>query len=187
MIPHTPQKEYTPNQGFIMQSLINTIYECDNTEELVRYYDAAFFSPTKHRMLTVEKHGYFRGCPGITRKAINKHLGIEAATEQGWMKQHRQHPRSSSTTTSITTKAFEDDSEDECTTIPQQEPDNAKTHEVYFKATEAGSGLIYNNQTEKSPRTSNQGYNYLAIFYIYDAKYLYPWLDVRGNFPVWSL
>ena len=130
MILHTPQKEYTPNQGFIMQSLINAIYECDNTEELVRYYHTAFFSPTKHRMLIVEKHGYFRGCPGLTRKAINKHLGIEAATEQGWMKQHKQQPRSSQSTKSITIEASEDDIKDECTAIPQQEPDNVKPQTV---------------------------------------------------------
>ena len=59
MIPHTPHHEYTPNRGVIMQSLVNAIYECDNTAELVRYYHAAFFSSTKNRMLVAEKHGYF--------------------------------------------------------------------------------------------------------------------------------
>ena len=86
------------------------------------------------------------------------------------MKQHRQHPRSYSSTKSITIEASDDDSQDECTDIPQQEPDNAKTHEVYFTATEAGRGLIYSDQTGKFPWTSNQGYKYLAIFYIYDSN-----------------
>ena len=117
-----------------------------------------------------EKQGYYRGCPGLTRKAINKHLGIEAATEQGWMKQHSQHPQSSSSKKIITIETSEEDIQDECTAIPQQEPDNAKTHEVYFTATESGSGLIYIDQTGKFSRTSNQGYKYLAIFYIYDAN-----------------
>ena len=143
MTPHTPQEDYTPNQGVIMQSLINAIYECDNTKELVRYYHAAFFSPTKHRMLAAEKHGYFRGCPGLTRKAINKHLTIEASTEQGWMNQHKQQPRSSQSTNPTIIEASVEEIEDECTAIPQQEPGNVKTHEVYFTATEAGRGLIY--------------------------------------------
>ena len=74
IIPPTPPADYNPSQGRIMQSLINSIYECDNTEEIIRYYHAAFFSPTKHRMLAAEKLGYFRGFPGLTRKEINNHL-----------------------------------------------------------------------------------------------------------------
>ena len=100
-------------------------------------------------MLIAEKHGYFRGCPGLTRKSINKHLGIEAVTEQGWMNQHKQQPRSSRSTKSTTIEASEDDIEDECTAIPQQEHGNVKTQEVYFTATETGSGLIYSDQTKK--------------------------------------
>ena len=149
-----------------MQSLVNAIYECHNTAELVRYYHAAFFSPTKHRMLVSEKHGYFQGCPGLTRKAINKHLGIKAANKQGWMKQHKQKSRSSRSTTPTLITNSDKDVLDECTAIPQKEPDNIKTHQVYFTATEAGEGLIYSDQTRKFPRTSNQGHKYLAIFYI---------------------
>ena len=65
-----------------MQILINSIYKCGNTKELIRYYHAAFFSPTKNRMLAAKRLGYFRGCPGLTRKAINNHLGVETATEK---------------------------------------------------------------------------------------------------------
>ena len=64
--------------------------ECDDTKEIIRDYHAAFFSPTQHRMLATEKLGYFRGCPGLTRKAINNRLGVETATEKGWMTQVRQ-------------------------------------------------------------------------------------------------
>ena len=59
IIPSTPPADYNPRQGIIMQSLINSIYECDNTKDLIRYYHAAFFSPTKHTMLAAENLGYF--------------------------------------------------------------------------------------------------------------------------------
>ena len=68
IIPPTPPADYNPSQGRIMQSLINSIYECDNTKEIIRYYHADFLSPTKHRMLAAEKLGYCRWCPGLTRK-----------------------------------------------------------------------------------------------------------------------
>ena len=76
-----------------MQSLISSIYECDNTKEIIRYYHASFFSPTKYRMLAADKLGYFRGFPGLTYKAINNQLGVETATEKGWMTQVRQGAR----------------------------------------------------------------------------------------------
>ena len=135
IIPPTPPADYNPSQGIIMQSLINSIYECDNTKEIIRYYHAAFFSPTKHIMLSAEKLGYFRGCPGLTRKAINNHLGIETATEKGWMTQLRQGAH-----TTRSPVAVPDETNDECTDIPQQEPGNSKTHKVYFTATDAGGG-----------------------------------------------
>ena len=47
IIPPTPPADCNPSQGIIMKSLINSIYECDNTKEIIRYYHAAFFSPTK--------------------------------------------------------------------------------------------------------------------------------------------
>ena len=59
IIPSTPSADYNPSQGIIMQILINSFYKCDNTKEIIRYYHAAFFSPTKHIMLAAEKLGYF--------------------------------------------------------------------------------------------------------------------------------
>ena len=59
IIPSTLTAYYNPSQSIIMQSLINSIYECDNTKELIRYYHEAFFYPTKHRMLAAKKLGYF--------------------------------------------------------------------------------------------------------------------------------
>ena len=118
-------------------------------------------------MLAAEKLGYFQGCPGLTRKAINNHLGVETATEKGWMTQVIQGAH---TTRSSVTALYE--TNDKCTAIPQQEPGNSKTHEVYFTATNAGNGLIYSDQTGRFPRTSNRSNKYLAISYVYDVNAL---------------
>ena len=74
--------------------------------------------------------------------------------------------------TTISPVAAPDETNDEFTAIPQQEPGNSKTHEVYFTATEAGGGLVYSDQTGRVPRTSNRSNKYLAIFYVYDANAL---------------
>ena len=118
-------------------------------------------------MLDAEKLGYFRGCPGLTRKAISNHLGIETATEKVWITQVRQDAHT--TRSSVTAP---DGTKDEYTAIPQQEPGNSKTHEVYFTATNAGNGLIYSDQTDRFPRTSNRSNKYLAIFYVYNVNAL---------------
>ena len=114
--------------------------------------------------------GYFRGCPGLTRKAINKHLGVETATEKGWMTQVRQGARPTRSSIPALVEATEDEIIYDCTSIPQQEPGNTKTHKVYFTATNAGNGLIYCDQTGRFPRTSNRSNKYLSIFYVYNVN-----------------
>ena len=118
-------------------------------------------------MLAAENLGYFRGCPGLTRKAINNHLGIETATEKGWMTQVRQGAHT--TRSSVTAP---DETNNECTSIPRQEPGNSKTHKVYFTATNADNGLVYSDQNGRFPRTSNRSNKYLAIFYVYNVNAL---------------
>ena len=53
---------------------------------------------------------------------INNHLGVETATEKGWMTQVRQGAHT--TRSSVTAL---DETNDECTAIPQQDPGNSKT------------------------------------------------------------
>ena len=73
-------------------------------------------------MLAAEKLGYFRGCPGLTRKAINKHLGVETATEKGWMTQVRQGALPTRSSIPALVEATKDEIINECTSIPQKEP-----------------------------------------------------------------
>ena len=121
-------------------------------------------------MLAAEKLGYFRGCPGLTCKAINIHLGVETATEKGWMTQVRQGAHTTRSSVPALVEPTEDAINDECTAIPHREPGNSKTNEVYFTATNAGNGLIYSDQAGRFPRTSNRSNKYLAIFYVYDVN-----------------
>ena len=88
------------------------------------------------------------------------------------MNQVRQGTHTTRSSVTALVEATKDETNDECTDIPQQEPGNSKTQEVYFTATNAGNGLIYSYQTGRSPRTSNRSNKYLAIFYVYDVNAL---------------
>ena len=76
----------------------NSIYECSNTEQLIKYYHATLGLHPKRTLAAAAKAGYLLGCPGLTAEAINGHIGVECATEMGHM------PQSPSGVRSMTTK-----------------------------------------------------------------------------------
>jgi hypothetical protein len=58
----------------------------------------AMFSPTESALLQAVKNGHLVTWPGLTEKAINKHLKLTPATTMGNMNQRRQNIRSTSKT-----------------------------------------------------------------------------------------
>jgi hypothetical protein len=56
------------------------------------------FNPTKSAFLQAVKNGQLVTWPGLTEKAINKHLKLTPATTMGHMNKIRQHIRSTSKT-----------------------------------------------------------------------------------------
>ena len=66
-----------PSNSLIMQNIhwsINSIYECENKQQLMKYYHASLGSHTRHTLYTAAKAGYLQGCPGLTPEAINKYI-----------------------------------------------------------------------------------------------------------------
>ena len=59
---------------------VSSIYECDNKEQLTKYYHASFGSHPKTTLIAAAKKGFLRGCPGFTAAAISKFIGIEEVT-----------------------------------------------------------------------------------------------------------
>ena len=148
----------TSNKDEQQSSQAHSIYECEQTSQLIKFYHAAAFSPTKMTWLKAVQNGYFRGWPGLTPDAIKKHIHTEEATIMGHLNQKQQGLRSTKTNNNHT---------DDC----PQEPNNEKTNEVYI-AMEDVQGKLYSDQTGAFPRTSRRGNKYLAIFYAYDANYI---------------
>jgi hypothetical protein len=79
-------------------AVTNSVYELRNTGALVNYLHKAMFSTTKSTLLQAVKNGHLVTWPGLTEKAINKHLKLTPATTMGHMNQRRQNIRPTSKT-----------------------------------------------------------------------------------------
>jgi hypothetical protein len=143
------------------QSVANKFYELSNTGALVNYLHKALFSPTKSALLQAVKNGHLVTWPGLTEKAINKHLKLTPATTMGHMHQRRQNIRSTSKTP-ITTNI------DDITTTNTHS--GTKTHLVY--AVLFDQGQLYMDLTGKFPVRSSKGNSYVMVCYAYDCTYV---------------
>jgi hypothetical protein len=127
------------------QALANSVYELRNKGVLVNYLHKAMFSPTKSALLQAVKNGHLVTWPGLTEKAINKHLKLTPDTTMGYMNQIRQNIRSTSKT------PIPSDIEDITTPTTNL---GTKTHLVY--AVLVDQGQLYTDLTGKFPVRSSK-------------------------------
>ena len=163
----------------MIQWSINSIYECENKEQLIKYYHSSLCSHPKSTLMAAARAGYLQGCKGLTAEAIGKYIGVEDATEAGHM---RKAPAGARSTTKPTRRGRPSIAQQEhakeraaaaldAITVPAQEPDNQATHAVYM-TTALADGWIASDQTGTFPRVSDRGNKIIAVFYIYDANYI---------------
>ena len=57
IIPDTPYNEYDPKDGVIFHAEVNAIYECENKEQLIKYYHASLCSHPKLSLIAAAKRG----------------------------------------------------------------------------------------------------------------------------------
>ena len=172
--PPADPSEYSIDTSAICQTQnrsANSIYECENTEQLIKYYHASLGSHPKRTLAAAASAGYLQGCPGLTAPSINRHIGVEDATEMGRMRQSPSGVRSTTKQTNRgrTAKALHvlerDAASVDATTTPTQEPQNKKTLSV-FMTVKLADGFIASDQTGAFPRVSNKGNKYICVFYI---------------------
>ena len=143
-----------------LHHIVNSIYECNNKEQLIKYMHASLGSHPKTTLIAAAITGYLKGCPGMTAVSISKFIAVEDATEMGHMKQiqqgvwstsrksNRGRPSQQAPAASPRTLAMDD-----AQATPEQSPGNQKTHHVYM-AVEKAKGFISSNQTGMFPVTS---------------------------------
>ena len=177
IIPTTDPKEVYPGDSIIFSAEVNAIYECENLEQLTKYFHAALCSHPKSTLIAAANEGYLRGCPGFTAAAIRRFIGVEVATECGHMRQIQQGTRSTTTKSNRgrpSKTAREEEIQaaaEDAMSTPAQEPRNEKTH-IVFMTTVEKEGLVASDQTGAFPQISNRGNRYMCIFYIYDCNHI---------------
>ena len=83
-------EDYDAISGIICMAIgysANNIYKCQNKQHLIKYYHAALGSHPKQKLAAAAKKGYLKGLPRLATEAINKFIGIEDATERGYMRE----------------------------------------------------------------------------------------------------
>ena len=83
---------------------VNSIYECANTKQLIKYYHASLGSHPKRTLAAAIKRGYLKGFKGLTAERVNAHIGVEYATEAGHMRAFPKGVRSTTSTSKRQTK-----------------------------------------------------------------------------------
>ena len=174
IVPEPDDVDFERTDGMIMSAMewsINSIYECQNKEQLIKYYHASLGSHPKSTLSNAASAGYLQGCPGLSHQAINKFIMVEDATEMGHM---RKSPAGARSTTKKRGKSKEfileqQEASAEAMATPVQEPDNKKTRLVFMTA-KLADDFIASDQTGAYPRTSTRGCKYICVFYIFDAN-----------------
>jgi hypothetical protein len=110
------------------------------------------FSPTKSALLQVVKNGHLITWPGLTEKAINKHLKLTPAMAMGHINQCHQNIRSTSKT------PITSDMEDEAVT-----PAGLGTKTHLFYAVMVDQGQLYTDLTGKFPVRASKGNCYVMV------------------------
>ena len=89
---HLPiPEEYDPSSGMVL-----SVYECENKQQLIKYYHASLGSHPKRALIEAANTGYLKGCLGLTEAEISKYVSVEDARDMGHMKQ-KQHGTQSTT------------------------------------------------------------------------------------------
>jgi hypothetical protein len=71
-------------------AVAHRLYDCDNTQQLIRFYHACLFSPVVSTLINAINKGYLKGFLSLTSQQIHHHIKINNAMEKGHMDQSHQ-------------------------------------------------------------------------------------------------
>jgi hypothetical protein len=151
-------------------TIANILYNCDNTQQLIRFYHACLFSPVVSTLINTINKGYLKGFPGLTSQRVRRHIEINNAMEKGHMDQSRQGQRSTSSSPPAETTLPPTHDNAAADILPFQI--KAGLTHLIFMVIHDITGQVFTDQTGHFPITSNHGHVYLVIFYIYDANFI---------------
>ena len=82
------------NQNIDVTETAMSVYDLQNTKEVVRFLHASLGNPTRATLLTAAQNGNLVTFPGMTPENISRHFPESDETQKGHMKQTLQGVRS---------------------------------------------------------------------------------------------
>lgn len=160
-LPHKLKKHNT--ELFFINSSSATPTHCANgiikkestINDLINFLHGACFSPSKSTWINAIKRNYFLGWPGITVKAVRKHLTPSPATAKGHLDQTQKNQQSTKT---------------DPFSLPPELQDNIKHQVVAAAVIPIPTGKIYTDQTGQFPVISEAGNKYVFVLYDHDSN-----------------
>ena len=145
-IPHTPKEAYDPKYGVVFNISINALYECKTTEQLAIFLHTILGSHPQATLLESIKVRYLRGCPGLSKAAIQKCINFEPATKISQMKMVQARRRSTPAKSNRRRKPLQPRNQRaydvlDAVNLTDQEPDNKKIQYVFMSTADV-KGLI---------------------------------------------
>jgi hypothetical protein len=61
----------------------NSLYECDNTYQLINFYHATLNYPVVSTLVKAINKGYLKGFAGLTSRQVCQHIKVKDKTEKG--------------------------------------------------------------------------------------------------------
>jgi len=155
--------------------------------DLVKYLHAACFSPVKQTWLKAIRNNQFTSWPGLTSKAVARHLQPTMATAKGHLDRVRKNLRSTKAPPSVEAtkkpiapvKHSTSDHAHDAAPNPDEAPDlnpsaiPRPTNHVCASLIchDPKQGRVYSDLTGRFPTQSTEGMNYTMVFYHYDHNY----------------
>jgi hypothetical protein len=140
-------------------AVAHSLYDCNNTQQVTRFYHACLFLPVVSTLTNAINKGYLKGFPSLTAQCIHRHVQINNATEKGHMDQTHQgqcSTRPNPTNTFDANNSFVNDD-----ALPDH--NNEGLTNLIFMVIHNITGLVFSNQTGHFPITSNRGHAYLSF------------------------
>jgi hypothetical protein len=140
-------------------------YEQKTKVQLIDFLHRACFSPSISTWTQATKNNFFATWPGLTARAIRKHLPKSLAASKGHLKATPKNLCSTlklSSTTSLTSPSTV------MMIYPSLPEPNVRTQFVYPEVI-AITGQFFSNQTGQLPVTLSKGNKYIMVVYNYDS------------------
>jgi hypothetical protein len=142
-------------------------HRTSNQQDLMRYLHAACGSPVPSTWIASIRNNQFATWPGLSTRAVQRHLPASMATAMGHPDRRRKNQRS---TKPITSEPSPEPTDSTTSQFPAQEPKRCHAVFAALGLADLHNHVVYIDLTGGFPVTSQAGNKYMLILYDYNGN-----------------